>query len=105
MDPGQLNRFVTIKTRAAGRNAIGEIQTTWVTLRQAWANIRHQRGMEALRSDRPVSEVGTSIRLRYCTDLDAGMRVEFGSTVYEIEAVLPDEQQRTWTDLVCKAVR
>lgn len=105
MDPGKLNRQVTIKSRTAARNAIGEVETGWATHRQAWANIRNLRGTEAIRSDRPVSEVTTSIRLRYCTDLNAGMRIEAGGVVYEIEAVLPDEGQRQWTDLACKVVR
>jgi head-tail adaptor len=32
------------------------------------------------------------------------MRVELGSTVFQINAVLPDEQRKQHADLVCEVV-
>lgn len=69
-----------------------------------WANIRHLSGSESIRSDRPVSEVKASIRVRYRDDLTAGMRVVHGGSTYEVEAVLADLVGRQHLDLVCSLV-
>ena len=45
-----------------------------------------------------------SIRIRYRTDLHAGMRVVHGATVYNIKAALPDFERQVHTDLVCEGV-
>ena len=77
---------------------------TWTDVAQVWANIINKSGLQAIRADQPVSIVQASIRVRRLTNVDAGMRVLHGSTVYEIVAVLQDESSRKWTDLVCQVV-
>lgn len=102
LDAGTLNRRVTIERRVAGQDAIGQPSTTWETVAQTWANIRHPSGLSAIKGDADTSIVKTSIRIRYRTGLDAGMRVMYGSDAYHIEAVLPDISGREFMDLVCE---
>jgi SPP1 family predicted phage head-tail adaptor len=90
--------------QTAAADAIGQPLDTWIELRKAWADIRHPRGLEAIGGDKVGSEVKASIRVRYCTDVTAGMRVHHGSAVYHVDAALPDETGRQWTDIVCKQV-
>lgn len=104
-DPGRLNRRVSIMVPSIATDAIGQPLGTWTELRKAWADIRHPRGLEAIAADKVASEVQASIRLRYCTDVDAGMRLVHGGTTYHVDAVLPDETGRQWVDLACKVVR
>lgn len=101
---GNLNRRVTIQSRQAGQDAIGQPLTTWQTAATVWASIRHTSGMEAIKSGADVSVVKASIRIRYRTGIDAGMRVTHGTTVYDIKAVLPDGR-REFLDLVCESAR
>lgn len=103
-DPGRLNRLVSIRVPSTATDAAGQPLDAWTELRQAWASIRLPGGLEAIRADKPTSELQASIRLRYCTDMHAGMRLHQGATVYQIDAVLPDQEQRKWTDLVCRVV-
>lgn len=103
-DPGRLNRLVSIRVPSATTDAAGQPLDTWAELRQAWADIRHPRGLEAIRSDKPTSEVQASIRLRHCTDVNAGMRLVHAGTTYHVDAVLPVGSRRQWVDLVCKVV-
>lgn len=103
-DSRALNRVVLVKQRAAGQDPAGQPVDTWTTVCSAWANVRHQRGAEALRGDRDVSVVATSIRMLLRRDVTAAMRVYLGATVYEIMAVLPDEVDRDHMDLVCELV-
>ena len=101
---GQLNTLVIIQQRTAGTDELGQpIPGNWEEYAQAWAGIRHLSGVESIKSGSPVSSVAASIRVRYRSDLDAGMRVLVGATVYEIKAVLPDLQRREFVDLVCQA--
>lgn len=104
MNVGRLSQRVTIKRRAVGRDAIGQPVETWEDVATVWANIRHLSGAESIKADQDVSVVRASIRIRYRAGLDAGMRVHHGATVYEVKAVLPDEQRREHVDLSCAVV-
>ena len=104
MNIGSLNRRVSIERPASAQGPDGAPVQTWESVAQVWANIRHLSGREVLKDDRDVSIVRASIRIRYRTGLDAGMRVVAGSTVYKVNAVLPDEVKREHVDLVCEIV-
>ena len=69
-----------------------------------WANVRHVSGLQAIRAGADVSVVQVSVRIRYRTDINAGMRLLHGSDVYDIRAVLP-ESGRQYVDLVCQKVQ
>lgn len=105
MQAGRLSALVTIQQKSAGVDAIGQpLPENWATLRQEWANVRHQSGAEAIKAGAVVSVVQASIRVRWCTDLTAGMRVLAGSVVYEIKAVLPEMGRREFVDIVAELV-
>ena len=104
MDIGKFNSQVVIKQQTTEQNEIGEPIQTWTEVATVWANIKHKSGSEAMKADQDVSIVQASIRIRRRTDVTAAMRVYHGATVYEIKAVLPDEERRDHVDLVCEVV-
>ena len=105
MQAGRLSTLVTIQHKTAGVDAIGQpLPENWATLRQEWANVRHQSGAEAIKAGAVTSVVSASIRVRYRTDLNAGMRVLAGAVVYEIKAVLPEMGRREYVDLIAELV-
>lgn len=83
----------------------GNVVKSWVTICQPYADIRHSSGLESVRSDSVTSTVKASIRIRYRDGITAGMRVVHGTLVYNINAVLPDLQQRLYVDLVCEVIQ
>ena len=101
MQAGNLNRRITLQQRSAGQDALGQPVGTWADVATLWASVRHLSGLQALKASADVSEVQASIRLRYRTDITAGMRAVLGTTVYDIKAVLPDEARRQHVDLTC----
>lgn len=105
MEPGLLNRKVSIRQRGSTQDPLGQPVETWNEVLATWANIRQRTGAEALRADKDTSIVETSIRIRRRPAVTAAMRVYHGSTVYEIKAVLDDEANRERMDLVCEIVR
>lgn len=104
MRAGKLNSRITIQRQSTGVDEIGQPVTTWDDVATVWANIAHKSGLQTIKADAPVSVVQASIRIRYRTDIDAGMRVVYGAATYDIRAVLPDVAGREYTDLVCEAV-
>ena len=49
-----------------------------------------------------TSTLKASIRIRYRTGIDAGMRVLHGGVVYQVLAVLPDVAGREFIDVVAE---
>lgn len=100
---GCLDQRIIIEQRAAGQDAIGQPVETWSLVAAVWADIRHPSGLSAIKADADTSLVKASIRIRYRTGLDAGMRAVQGGGVYDIKAVLPDSKKQ-YIDLVCQKV-
>jgi SPP1 family predicted phage head-tail adaptor len=67
-----------------------------------WASVRYLTGAASIRADRAASSSGVSIRIRHRAGVAAGMRAQYGSTVFLIQAVNP--QGKEWFDLVCEVV-
>jgi len=103
---GRRNRYITILKRNVGTDSAGEPLTTWSTVRSEWAEIRAPSGKsqaETIAGDRKVSTVAYSVRINYCTDLTADMRVTCDGMTFDVVQVIPDIARREYTDLVCVA--
>lgn len=106
MQAGRLSSRCVIQRRTGGTNDWGEpLPDGWETHATVWANVKHLSGSEAIRADAEVSTVRASIRIRFRSDITAGMRVLIGAAVYDVEAVLPDMMRREFVDLVAKVVQ
>lgn len=104
MNIGQLRNLVKIQRHTTGQDSIGQPNTAWTDVATVWADIRYQRGMEAIRGGAEVGTAQCSIRIRWRTDVTTDMRVLYGSTAFEIKAVLPDMVTRGHVDLACQVV-
>lgn len=101
MRAGNLRNRITIERQTETQDDGGQPLDVWTPVTTVWADIRNPTGMGAIRADAQASVVKTSIRIRWRTDIEAGMRAVHGATVYEIGAVLPDHGGREFVDLVC----
>jgi SPP1 family predicted phage head-tail adaptor len=101
---GKLDRRVTIKRLTDGQDEIGQPVQVWVDVVTVWANIRTNTGVQTIRADKESSAVQASIRIRRRDGITAAMRVHHGATVYDIKAVLTDEESRERLDLVCEVL-
>ena len=103
LNAGALNTRISIERRTSAQDEWQQpIPDAWAPVASVWANVRHLRGAEAIRADAVTSSVRASIRIRWRTGIDAGMRVKVGAAVYEITAVLPEMARREHVDLVCE---
>ncbi len=101
MRAGSLNRRVRIERRSAGQDAAGGPTDTWVELATVWASVLFLSGREFATAGSEASAANASIRVRWRTDVDATMRVVYGSRIFNIQAVLPDEVGHEHVDLAC----
>lgn len=100
---GTLNRRVLLQRLVETPTGTGGTTQAWVDIAQVWAHLRHQSGMEVVRSAAvPVSVVKASIRIRFREDIDATCRALYGGTIYSILAVIHDSVGREYVDLVCE---
>lgn len=104
MNPGLLSQRVIIQQRSTTQDADGQPLEVWSPVATLWADVRHVSGLETIKSDTDTSIVKASVRIRYRSDINAGMRVAHGSMVYDIKAVLPDLLRKSHIDLVCELV-
>lgn len=105
MNSQDFNTRITIEKPAAGRDAAGQpVVGGWVEVAKAWASILNKNGLQTIKSDAPTSVVQASVRIHWRSDITEAMRVRIGSTVYQVQAVLPDWVHRRHVDLVCETV-
>lgn len=102
----QLTRRVSIQYKSTATDAWGQPVNTWTTLDTVWANPKVQTGMGYMNNEMQaggteVSRTSVSYRIRKRNDINAGMRLMDGSSVYDIRVVLPDLEDNNYLDLGC----
>jgi SPP1 family predicted phage head-tail adaptor len=100
---GKLNRKLVIQQRDSGVDAAGQPIETFSTFATVYAWIRQPTGSasaERITGGQEVSSGVFSARIRYRTDITAGMRAVENLVVYDIKQVMPDVAGRHYTDLV-----
>jgi SPP1 family predicted phage head-tail adaptor len=101
----QLRNRILVQRSQQDQDAAGQPVDAWIDVLSLWADIRYKRGLETIKSDMPTSVSAVSIRIRYRTGLDAGMRIVHGADIYDIKALLPDVAKKGYMDLVCEVVQ
>lgn len=101
----KLNRRVVLQRRVAGKDALGQPNTGWQEVAPVWAHIRNENGAQTIKAGAETSKLKASIRIRYRSGLSEDMRVLYGAIAYQIQAILPDEDNKQFVDLVCEAIK
>ena len=97
----KLNSRVSIQRLVETPTGTGGTTVSWSDVAEVWADVRFVNGLEAIKSEFPVSIAKVSIRVRWRADVDATCRVVSGSTIFDVKAVLTDSHHR-YVDLVCE---
>lgn len=104
MQAGLLNRRVTLQQPGTAEDELGQPIPGWTDVATLWGDVRLRSGLESVKAGAVVSTVQASVRIRYRTGINAGMRVLVDSVPYEVLAVQPDVGGREYVDLVCQVV-
>ncbi|MBP0589282.1 phage head closure protein [Paraburkholderia sp. LEh10] len=103
---GDFNRRATVQMQQAGVDEVGQPSTQWVDLATSLpCNVLVNSGRAQIAAGADVSRIQASIRIRWRTDITAGMRVVYVGMIFSIKAVLPDFAGRRYVDLVCEVAQ
>ncbi|PSV48322.1 phage head closure protein [Photobacterium indicum] len=101
MDVGRMNHRITIEGADRSHvDAAGQPITEYAEVCSVWANVRFERGTEAMRNGIDTAVRRGSVRIRYREDIDEDMRLIHRGMTYAITNVLPDEETMEFMDLL-----
>lgn len=103
MRAGPLRHRCTLMQSQQLKRPGGGFSESWVELGRLWAEITIPTGRIQTVADQLEAVVSAEIRVRYRTDIVAGMRIVRGQQTYLVEAPLPDNDQ-TMLRLLCSSV-
>lgn len=122
MNPGKLNKRVTIQKPAALEDGsvslgldfvdgeygawqdvdeLGQPIESWSEVATVWASVEDLTGREYQAAQSTQNPVQTRIRIRYRAGIQSSMRVLHGTDVYSIQAVLDRDGSKRELQLMC----
>ena len=90
MNPGKMDRRITIQSATEVADVYGQPVKTWADIAthpNVWAEVIPLRQGEQFESKQTNATVDTTFRIRWRTDLDEAMRVLYASTPYDIHGI------------------
>lgn len=87
MNPGTMDRRVQIQNYTTTRDDWNTPIQTWSTLASVWASKQDRRSAEVVENDQMVNLNRTTWRIRYRSDVDTTMRIEYDSEHYYVVGV------------------
>lgn len=101
---GQMRHRVTVQQNTGtGTDSEGLPVVTWADVATVWAQVHDLAGREYFASQQVQTEVTTEITIRHRTGLNTKMRAKFGTRIFDIQSIIPDER-KTELRLMCKEV-
>lgn len=101
MDIGKLKHRITIQEFVSGKDDWGQPIQTWTTKAITWAQVQGVSGREFLAADAEQAGVTWKIILRYMPGLKPSMRILLDDQIFNITAVLPDNN-KTMITVMCE---
>jgi SPP1 family predicted phage head-tail adaptor len=105
MQAGQLNRLVTLRTKAITRTSTGAESWAWVVRGEVWAAILPIRGREYMAADSLRADVEVRIVTRADRNMaiDATWQALSEGVAYSIKSVIQSRTDRAQIELMCSA--
>ena len=94
LDPGQLDRRVTLQSASVSTDGFGQAVRTYSTLAQVWAKVDYRTVKEGEETERLTSVNKVRFTIRYRADVDATTKISWDSKTYEVEGVSLEGRER-----------
>lgn len=98
---GAYRHKITIEEHAEALDSHGQAIKTWSTFAQPFAAVEPLSGQELFASAQYNAEVTTRIRMRYQSGVTPLMRIQYGSRIYNIEAIIDKSERTKELHLMC----
>jgi len=95
IDPGKLDRRVTLQSASVSTDGFGQSVRTYSTLAGVWAMVEY-RGVpkEGEDSEKLTSVNKVRFTIRYRSDVDATTKISWKGKTYEVEGVSLEGRER-----------
>jgi len=104
MNPGRLNRRVTLQRQDTARDEVGQAKPVWTDVATVWAAVLPLRGREYFESAKVNSEITVRIIIRYRADVKASWRAVSDGNGYDIVEIINPAYGKRELQLMCKRV-
>lgn len=95
IDPGQLDRRITLESASVSTDAFGEAIRTYSTLAQVWAKVEYRSvPKEGEETSKLTSVNKVRFTIRYRSDVDATNKISWNGNSYEIDGVSLEGRER-----------
>ncbi|MCU7917071.1 MAG: phage head closure protein [Candidatus Thiodiazotropha sp. (ex Epidulcina cf. delphinae)] len=101
MISGNLRHKITIQRATVTRSNSGQAVKNWGDVATVRADVYSISGREFFDADQVNSDVTLKVVVRFINGIDPGMRVVHNRRIYDIKAVLNQENRRRPTLLMC----
>lgn len=105
MDPGNLDRRITIQAPTRSRNSLGEEVQSWSDTAEVWAEVKPLTGRELFQAQQVVEQATHQVTIRYRAGITSDMRVvRDGGGILNI-AFAQEINRREYLQLLCTEQR
>lgn len=102
MNPGRLNKKITLQKLNSFRNEYGELNNEWQNTKKVWAEIKPLTGKSFFSVRQVNSEVSHSIIIRYIENIQPDMRILYQDRVFDILYIIDFSEKHRMLQLMCK---
>lgn len=101
MNPGRMNKRVTLQAPEHGKGGMGQAASTWQDVATVWAEVKPAKADEGVASGTERATITHDIRIRYRPGVTAKMRFAMKSRFFElIEPPINEREANAY--LLCK---
>jgi len=100
MNPGRLNKRVTIQSPSESQDEYGQPTQDWTDVCSTWAGIRAATSKEVYAASSFVSKVSHVVTIRWRSGIEADQRILYRSRIFEIQAVSDPDESRVELNLL-----
>lgn len=94
IDPGKLDRRVTLQSASVSTDGFGQSVRTYSTLASVWAKVDYKSVKEGEDSEKLTSVNKVRFTIRYRSDVDATTKISWKGKTYEVEGVSLEGRER-----------
>jgi SPP1 family predicted phage head-tail adaptor len=102
---GQLRHLIQLQQETTVSDGMGGHVSTWATVAEAFAAIEPLSGREYFAAQQTQSTVTHKVTMRYIDGITSAFCVRYGTRVFDIRAVINNEERHQWLILMCEERR
>lgn len=104
MNPGKLNKRITLQCPKSVRDDEGIVTEEWTDVATVWAAVEPLRGREYFAAAAVNQENTVRFRMRYRPGVTARMRLLYDRRVFDIKSVIDVNERHQEILLMCEEV-